>query len=271
VEDKINPPMPYSEILPAYGHGWIRDLFRDANKLQANAEYESVKRGMREASMYHLNPQDYDRQIDQIMKDGLAFQSIRRVKTAGGFSHTHQDGADLGPDTLVYGVLARDLDVAVAIVKASQPDKSGDADNVSIGELLGYPECCRKAFAEFWKTTYDPVFEIALNTPGCKADGNTIIIERGDPRLYVHFRYFGVRIIPWFPCSFNCEASIELAEKWSALMYDIDPETTEALLGILPMESKWDLLNSQIVVNHPYFMGRATSYYTEANKIVVFK
>jgi hypothetical protein len=147
VEDKINPPMPYSEILPAYGHGWIRDLFRDANKLQANAEYESVKRGMREASMYHLNPQDYDRQIDQIMKDGLAFQSIRRVKTAGGFSHTHQDGADLGPDTLVYGVLARDLDVAVSIVKASQPDKSGDADNVSIGELLGYPECCRKAFA----------------------------------------------------------------------------------------------------------------------------
>jgi len=269
MEDEIQQPKPYSEVLPVYGHHDLREFLHDATDLVANTEYETVRRGMRDVDRYHLTAKDYDTKIDRVMRDGLVFLPVYRIKAYNGFSHTHESVPELGIDTMVYGVVARDLDVAKSFVDANKA-KPG-VDHANIGEMLGYPECCRSSFDEFWKKSYDPIYEMAENTPGCEVDGNKITITGGNPRLYSHLRYFGLRIIPWFPCSYECEESIELSDKWLSVMRDINSELTDKVLELMSMPSSWDLLNAQIVVSHPHFMGRATSYYTEDHKIVMFE
>jgi len=269
MNDKINVLNSPPVVLPRYGYLHVREDLRLISNLVEQTEYESVKRGLRLANRYHLTPFNFDKEIEKVSKDGLVFLPISRVKNYSGFIHEHIYINDIDQNTLIYGVIAKDLDVAKDFVDAH----NNEVDHKSIGEMLGYPECCRNAFVKFWERSFDPIQEIAKETTGHKncVDGVTTIIENADPNLYVHLRYFGIRIIPFFPCSYHCEESKNFAKKWISLMKDIDSKTTDKLLKLINMPSKWDLYNAQIIVSHPFFMGRATSYYDINRKVVVFR
>lgn len=261
----IIEPAPYTARLPAYGHESILEELSEFNKVFHQAEYEMVRRGARDADVYHLNANAYDEQIEKVFQDGLVFLPILRSKSYSGFSHKHFPSDELGQDVMVYGVVAKDLDVAKEFKAAHNP-----VDHVKVGEMLGYPECCCKAFAEYWNISQDPIFEIAKNTIGAIGCDQKLDVS-GDPRLYVHMRYAGLRIIPWFPCSFKCDESTERAKKWQSIIDDISPGVSDRMMDLLSMPTTWDLLNSMVVVSHPFIKIMATSYYTEANKIVVFR
>lgn len=265
----IREPQPFTAQLPAYGHESILEELSEFNKVFHQAEYEMVRRGARDADVYHLNANAYDEQIEKVFQDGLVFLPILRSKSYSGFSHKHFPSDELGQDVMVYGVVAKDIDVAREFKAAHNP-----VDHMKIGAMLGYPACCSKEFVKYWNISQDPIFEIAYNTvPHTHqlSPDDPLVVEKGDPRLYVHLRYAGLRIIPWFPCSFDCEESKERAKKWQSIIDDISPGTSERMITLLGMPTTWNLLNSMVVVDHPYIKTVATSYYTEANKIVVFK
>jgi hypothetical protein len=92
-----------------------------------------------------------------------------------------------------------------------------------------------------------------------------------NPRLYVHYRYMDLKIIPWIPCSYNCEHSIKIVNKIEKLMRSIDEQNTDALLTILSLPATWSLVNGQVEVITPKFKLYASSTYNEEPKRVEFK
>ncbi|TSA56113.1 DUF483 domain-containing protein [bacterium] len=264
----MNEPVPFEEVLPVYGQADIRDLLHNLSQLHNLTSYEMVRRGHRLADVYHVHPRDFDTKLDRVAQDRLVFLPISRVAAYDGFSHKHEFVTELNEGAMVYGVVSSDLDTATAFKEAHFGDR---VDHEAIGHMLGYPDCCCKSFNEYWGKSCDPIYEIAENTAGCKVDDNKITITSGNPRLYSHLRYFGLRVIPWFPCSYECEESIELSGRWLSVMRDINPELTDKVLELMSMPSSWDLLNAQVLVKHPLFRGIATSYYTEDHKIVMFE
>ncbi len=262
-------PMPFSTSLITYEKPQIKDMLRNSAQLFNEVEYLMVKRGLRDADVYHLTPDNYDNQVERIFKDGLVFLPILRSKTYNGFAHQHYPSDSLGSDVMVYGVVARDLDIA----KQFKAAHSGDTDHNIIGKLLGYPDCCSEAFGKFWDVSLDPIYEVAEATQHVK-EGGDIYIDGTDPRLFAHLRYFGLRVIPWFPCSYDCKESQKQADKWFGLMQELDSELSKNILDLMSKPSSWDLHLGQVLVNKPPtnadFWGYAASYYTDNHRRVFF-
>lgn len=87
------------------------------------------------------------------------------------------------------------------------------ADHEAIGELLGYPACCRQFFIEVWvKRAYvDTTWSMASNT--CRSKEHHITVTGLQPWANVLGRWFGVRAVPHLPCRFDCQLTFKLAER----------------------------------------------------------
>jgi hypothetical protein len=73
-------------------------------------------------------------------------------------------------------------------------------DDRAVGELLGFPKCCREFFLRAWK--------------GGSADPTATMTgasELGPAEVNPLLRWAGVRLVPHMPCSFQCVGSLELA------------------------------------------------------------
>jgi len=223
-----------------------KELFPRMTHLASWAEYESVRIGLREADVYHLSARNFDKEIERVFLDGLIYLPILRSQTYEGYSHRHRPTEIIDENTHVFGVVARDLETA----EKYRAVNKGIIDHTTIGKMLGYPECCVGFFNEWWpKGIVDMVYESYKNTEG-----------ECHPMLNTALRYFGLKIIPHFSCSFNCEESIKFAEEWYKLMLEKDEEAARSLLEILSMPMKWSLSNYIIDVDHELFHGATNGY-----------
>jgi len=253
----------YTELISTYGKRFnpeIKGFFQEV-------EYEMVKQDKRECNVYHLKPSNYDVEIDKIFDDGLVFKSILRSKKYSGFSHSHFEVEELNDNSMVFGVVAKDLKTAN---KFKDYNLEQPINHIEIGKMLGYPECCCKAFENNFKISYDPIYETALNTKDTEKDDKGIIVKTYYPELRNDLRYAGVRIIPWFPCSFDCEESKKKSKVWLDMMYSLNEKLTEEILDLLSKPSTWSLLNSQIRVIHPDFQIQTSGYFDDEYKEVRF-
>lgn len=101
-------------------------------------------------------------------------------------------------------------------------------DDETIGQLLGYPKCCRDFFAKTWGAgSVDPTWEMA---------------DHGDGPLEANIllRWLGVRYVPHLPCGFQCEGTVKLGRKLRALIPTREREWMDELLA-MPM--LWSALN----------------------------
>jgi len=232
-------------------------LHYKAFDLLTETEYEMTHRGYRPVSIFHMVPENFDKEMEKILNDGMFFLPIDRAKRYQGVATSYEITSSLTPeDSFVYGVIARDLEDARAFKKAHVAN-----DHVKMGELLGYPTCCTRFFSSTWPKFKDPIFELACNTRR-RVDPNYVVVREDNPLLRVHMRYFGFRVIPWFPCSTLCQESSKLVEDWIETMRSIDEKTTNKIIEFLEMPSKWSLSKSQVIVEHPRFWGFSGSVNT---------
>jgi len=92
-------------------------------------------------------------------------------------------------------------------------DQSDSDDPMKMGALLGYPQCCVKAFARLkrrWPNRM-PISAAAAQT--------TRYVPRLNNLSLNHFAW-----ISWFPCRYDCDASAAIAEHVAAFLLDKDPE-----------------------------------------------
>jgi hypothetical protein len=239
------------------------DLHTKAFDLRKIAEYEMVRRGFRDADVFHMKMESFDKDIEKITNDDMFFLPLDRIKLYKGVSYSHEISENLIPnETFVYGVIAREL-------SAAQQFKSAYVakDHIKMGKLLGYPECCCNFF--YNTRSVDPVFEVAQGTRR-SVDPNYIVVRGDNPLLRTHLKYFGFRLIPWSPCSTECKESSIKVQDWISVMRSIDEKTTNKIIEILNVPSNWSLLKSQVFLDHPLFWAFAPSYSTETKLEVLW-
>lgn len=265
-------PFPFVRVIwhsPEAQQQWGPVLAR-AQGVHDRAEYEMVRQGARKCATLHISPQNYDRMMEQIQRDRLVWLPITRTRNYSGFSHKHYPVDQLDMNSSVYGVLARTLENAEAFRGASNGRRT---DHLTIGELLGFPKCCCEAFVRWWPTYFDPVYQCAeasehqvLRLENYEA----LLVE---PHVATHqmLRYAGFRLTSHFPCSLQCQASIEVGKVWLEVAKRADPQGTEALLQVLSLPGEWSVLHGIAVVETPYFSIVTNSLPTRHKWVVRWK
>ena len=128
-----------------------------------------------------------------------------------------------------------------------------DADQETIGGMLGYPPCCREFFRDIWVEhgMIDPTWPMAAASPGDEPQARTIEID-GPPQANILWRWMGVRAVPHLPCRSDCEATIELADQMLAVGRDGGfEEEVDWLLEILSWPLEWSALHGIAVIKTP--------------------
>lgn len=198
---------------------WVDRLNAISNEWE-DLEFLSVLEGVRDCMQTPIAKARYMERLTWAMNNGLKIKIIRSVKRWEGFANRYEEG-----DDFYVTAVARN---------ASYLDESE--------KHLGYPECCQTFFNACWPTVTDPIWQWAVGPN--KPDSNIVQVlanPYSDPTL----RYASVRFSPHIPCNPMCPASIELGQKFAALM---KPELRDARLELLSEPHSWDCYRSMAIV-----------------------
>lgn len=263
-------PESFSTTLIKCGRCDLIEFEKSLKFLAHDVEIKSVTGGYRDINVFYLNQSNYDEQLQELTGNGLLFSPLLRIKRFDGFGHKHEIVDEIGPNTSVYGAISENSSKLKEFKEFFNQN-----DDYNMGLMLGYPECCCRGYVDYIRRFPDPVYEIAQNSPSEPQLNNQPVVLRDIPwDLQIHMRYFGFKIIPFFPCSYVCDEAKNFAEIWYDIMHSINPSTTEKLKELMLEPSTWSLYNSQVLVNRPpskaNFMGYATSSYCPGKKEVDF-
>ena len=161
---------------------------RQAGKAWATLEWQSVAAGLRRFAVV--------RSGGEWAAQGLNDESLEADRNGGGSELMVVGRSNLG-----------------AFREAWLGQQHG-----AIGEMLGYPACCVRAFERRYAAgdILDQTWAIAAQTTG-KAEALIEIESAGMALGNVFWRWMGLRAIPHLPCSFACPAAGEFGEKLLSL------------------------------------------------------
>ncbi len=239
---------------------WEPKLNRAAD-VYHKAEWEMTARGKRKCGTIHVDQNNFDEMFKKFTENDLFFYPVAKSARYGGFSHKHIPPKE-GEDYYVYGAFGKDPKDVMSFKKYEK--ETGDHE--SIGDLLGYPECCQKSFSNRWPEDIDPIFKSAKKVK--KPDDNVIEIDEIQPETNQMLRYFGVRITSHLPCSMKCENTMELGNEWFSIMEDIDKKGAKFAKNLLNQPIEWNAYRGILEVETPLFIGITTTSFTDKKKIV---
>ncbi len=149
----------------------------------------------------------------------------------------------------------------------------GKKDDSKMGELLGYPSCCRAFFREVWnnKGWIDTTWPMACGTSGAQVSSENLIEVNGHPYSNILLRWLGVRAVPHLPCSFNCKATVSFGDKMLTLAeksgYNKEVDWLREMLD-WPME--WSALNGIAEIRTPV-VKILTATFPNPKKVIVHR
>lgn len=283
------------EIEPYIGENWYSaepreqwaELKRRMRYLKGEAEWRSVidDDTDRKAAIIYLNHSNMERWVDRAGEHELRFEPIRYTEPYEGFSHTHYPTDPDDPERIVYAAIGENQDVVDKMKEAEKNMESADKHEV-VGELLGFPSCCRDFFNDVWlgegglngvdmsEGRRDPIYEITCNTPSAERryyneDEETIVIKDGSPWNNIMWRYFGIGFLTHMPCSWECEKAEEVAIERAWIMNELDREAGQAMKEWLDMNQKFTSHNGIATVTNGLMKGQTqTDTYFNKKRIL---
>lgn len=211
---------------------WSGKIDRISQAVQ-EAEISSVAQGHRPAAWRTISRADLPSFSARCEEVGLIVSPVKFVGNWEGFIHYTPPG-----DENVYCIISREVKVAREFRQAFEA-----GDNFTQGRLLGFPECCYKAFSQFWAAgIFDPVALIPA--------------EKINPYSNPVLRYIGIRFGFHIPCSFDCRKTIRAAEKRAGLL---PPEILADALALLNMPVNWNARHGILQVETPLFFILTTT------------
>ena len=242
----------FIRIIPKKGFEEWPQKLGQLGRVYHEAEYDTVKKGVRDASTVHMDQHNIKKLLERFNKDGFQFTPLRISGYYQGFSHFHPTVKE-GEPFYWYGCLTRTY-------KDGQKFKEADlkGDHRVIGQMLGYPDCCVKYFEKtFPKVNYDPIW---INLQG---------EVQGWPECNQMLRDFGARITGHLSCSPICKATKVIGERWLDVMKKTDKESAGMLYSLLSQKIIWNSYHGVIQVDTPYFLGLTSSFpYLEKPRII---
>lgn len=177
--------------------------FERLNGLRDHIEWLTLLEGIRPAIYQHVAPEKLLEKTTEAAKHGFIVRPIDIVKRATNYTAARVEPTADSPWD--YRVLIGRQKMLPLILQT--PDVASNAK--VLGEILGYPECCREFFMRTWgagqvDTTWDQYAET----------GNA----NGAVEANMLWRWMGVRWVSHLPCSFQCEATIEIGKQTRELL-----------------------------------------------------
>lgn len=279
-----NPPDTI-ELKPFARFNWktsdSRDMYAEEMdefpRAKHEAEWLSVKDGRtdRKAAIIHVRDHNRERWIERVGKHDLAYRPIRYSKPYDGFAHKFHPTDKSDPRRITYSVIAQNEDIADKMKEAELERQGQDRHDV-IGELLGFPDCCRSFFGDVWVDNYelgltDPMYEVACNTPSAEEITDRTNVRVAKPEAYTNvlWRYFGWSFITHIPCSFECEESVEIGEARHEIMKENGfADAAEAAYEWMDQPATWDGLKRIATIKNMHVTGTAgTSCYWDKKRV----
>ena len=226
-------------------------------------EIESVAAGQRRCAWSTIGRPQLPDFIKRCADKGLMVMPIKWVGAfpGNGFLHYTPEG-----DSQAYCIIARHLSDAITFRDAFEK-----ADHEGQGEMLGFPDCCRKAFAENWKVGFfDPIWQSARESLGeyRHVYGKDYFqrVDSGYPYSNPLLRYIGLRVGFHIPHSFSCAATVRSGTERLSLAKD--QGLVKILQALLSMPMKAELFHGILTVKTPIFHMITYSVPTEEKYII---
>ena len=246
------------EVPPFTQHNWQnaesrdqwKELFREMRSAKDVAEWRSVidDETDRKAAIIHVDHQNRDEWLEKVGEHDLHYRAIRYSEHYSGFSHRVRPADPNDPRRMTYAVISKNPDIADKMEEAEN-EMDGRERHDMVGNLLGFPDCCRDFFNKDWvdRGIRDPMYEISCNSDSAEVvdgDRNHIRIPDANPGACVLWRYFGLSFITHMPCSWDCENSIELArERYRIMAENGYEEAADAMYQWLELPFSWTCIN----------------------------
>lgn len=124
-----------------------------------------------------------------------------------------------------------------------------EGDNETMGQLLGYPSCCRRFFSQYWQAEQRIDTTWAMSGDG---DIPTLNFHDVDPHNQILGRWAGYRAVPHLPCSWTCEPTREFGRALLELGRDLGyAREMDWLLEALSWPYEWSALHGIAEVRSP--------------------
>lgn len=256
--------------------------FEQFSEARTLAEWRSVlsDKTDRKAAIIHVTNTNREKWLRRVGDLGLHYRDIRYTAPYDGYAHEFKGTSADNPNRVTYAVIAENKDIADKMEEA-ELEMGGFERHDTVGELLGFPECCRRSFwdnfgvAPSTDAWVDPMYEIACNTPSAEpteGDRQNLRLEDPDPRLNILNRYWGGSFITHMPCSFECEASAEIAQQRGEIMAEHGMrDTANAMYRWLDMPAVWEAQRGIVHVRNPAWIGSANGSGYWSMKRIVWK
>jgi len=175
-------------------------------------EWRSVEEGLRACAIARLELETFVERVGEWAEHGLSALPLALDAVGEGpYSNAAVAARPGGP--AIIRVAIGSLENLVNFRRSM-----GAADDRAIGELLGYPACCREFFRQTWAVEglRDMSWPMALRSDP-KREGNSLLSVEGADFANILWRWMGIRAVPHLPCSFSCGETVRFAEKLVAV------------------------------------------------------
>lgn len=143
-------------------------------------------------------------------------------------------------------------------------------DTDYMGELLGYPACCRRSFHKHCieGKLLDPIFTMA-DTGLHSSDAKPVFEISGPIFTNVLWKPIGIRAVPHLPCRFDCDATCSWGQSFLQATAELGfHDELSWLLEILSWPAEWSALHGIAEIKTPILkIGTRTD--ATSHKIVV--
>jgi hypothetical protein len=118
-------------------------------------------------------------------------------------------------------------------------------DDATLGDLLGFPPCCMKFFADTWvkEKWLDTTWPMSLHTTGLAGGssnfGRSLEFTGVTPYNNILLRWLGVRLVPHLPCSHDCVGTTAFGKRFGEILQKIYPEEFGWMMALLSARLQW--------------------------------
>ena len=234
---------------------WVSDAARDAwqprlTRITAawlEIEWHAVAAGVRRCAIATTSPEEFLAEATRWAAVGLSAMPIEMMGISGQpYSATPVSAEPDQP--FVFRFVVGTIDDVATFKRAWEA-----GDDETIGDLLGYPACCREFFRRVWvdDAMVDTTWPMAVASTD-SLDGTTTIEVAGPPQANILWRWMGARAVPHLPCRFDCPATVEFADALVSVGRDAGfGEEMDWLLEILSWPVEWSALHGIAEVKTP--------------------
>ncbi len=234
-------------LLPEFTRlAWVSDRARDVweprihriSSAWAALTWRSVALGLRECALVDIRPATIARASRHWSAHGLSWLALEPMPMPGAPPSTDRPLVRIAVGSAV----------AIRRMKASRQR----ADHDAIGELLGFPPCCRAFFRHVWveRRLTDTTWSMAANTRS-DTTGGVIEVNGPAPANILH-RWLGVRAIQHLPCRFDCAPSALLGRRYLAALGEIGRRREAAWIEeMLSWPVEWSALHGIAEIRSP--------------------